>query len=287
MSFKQKNSDSNTTFWDKRRNKINSQVGGWQGGKDVISHGYSLIHELLGNITYMQMIILNITGRLVEKKLADWFEGNFIGMSYPDSRIWCNQVGALAGSSQTTVVAATVAGILASDSRAYGGSQTSLIGMAFIQNALKEFHHHQSVDKIISQVKFKNDKPIIVGYARPVAKDDERIKPHEKMTLKLGFSIGKHLSLAYKISEYLENKYSLKMNIGGYTSAFLSDQGFTPEEVYQIKALVVSSGVTACFIDNKNQSQNSFLPLRCDDILYEGIAPRKFTEKVKISENIT
>jgi len=274
MSFKQENNYSDTFFWDQRRNKIVSSIGGWQGGKDVVSYGYSLMNELLGKKSYMQMIVLNITGRLIEENLAKWFEGNFIGMSYPDSRIWCNQVGALCGSSRTTVVTATVAGILAADSRAYGGSQTSLLGMTFIQSALKEFKKHASIEKIISRTKFKNEKPVIVGYARPVAKDDERIKPHENMTKKLGFNVGEHLSLAYAISDYLEQKYALKMNIGGYTSAFLSDQNFTPEEVYQIKALVVSSGVTACYIESKNSPPDSFLPLRCNDVLYTGKAQR-------------
>jgi len=275
MSLNRKNNRSGTEFWDNRRNKIVSTVGGWKGGEDVVSHGYSLMNELLGKKSYMQMIILNITGRLVDENLAKWFEGNFIGMSYPDSRIWCNQVGAYAGMTRTTVVAATVAGILAADSRAYGGSQTSLLGMRFIQNALKEYMQGKSIEEIVSKVKFRNNKPIIVGYARPVAKDDERIKPHEKMTSNLGFNIGDHLSLAYKISAYLEQSYSLKINIGGYTSAFLSDQGFTPDEVYQIKALVVSSGVTACYLDNYNKPIGAFLPQRCDDISYNGIEPRE------------
>lgn len=275
MSCKPESNTLNTEFWDQRRNKIVSSIGGWQGGKDVVSYGYSLMKELLGKKSYMQMIVLNITGKLINENLAKWLEGNFIGMSYPDSRIWCNQVGALSASSRTTVVSATVAGILAADSRAYGGSQTSLLGMNFIQNALKEYQQNDTIENIISKVKFKNNKPVIVGYARPVAKDDERIKPHEEMTLKLGFSPGEHLTLAYQISQYLEKHYALKMNIGGYTSAFLSDQGFSPEEVYQIKALVVSSGVTACYLDGKKAPPDSFLPLRCDDINYVGVAPRQ------------
>lgn len=279
MSYNQKSNSTDTSFWDKRQNKIVSSIGGWQGGKDVVSHGYSLMNELLGKKSYMQMVVLNITGRLIDDKLAQWLEGNFIGMSYPDSRIWCNQVGALAGASQTTVVAATVAGILAADSRAYGGSQTALIGMTFIQNALKDFNNHNSIKKIVSQARFKNDKPVIVGYARPVAKDDERIKPHEKMTKNLGFEIGPHLSLAYKIGAYLKTTYSLKINIGGYTCAFLSDQGFTPDEAYQIRALVAASGITACYIDSKNQPPDSFLPLQCNDILYSGKKPRTLPKK--------
>jgi len=281
MSSSQKNKFQNIDFWDNRRSKITSSIGGWQGGKDVVSHGHSLIHELLGNISYMQMIILNVTGRLVDKKLAKWFEGNFIGLSYPDSRIWCNQIGALAGTMRTSPVAATVAGILGTDSRAYGGSQTSRIGMEYIQQALNKFKQGASIQEIISQSPHKNKRPVINGFARPVKKKDERIEPYEKMTKKLGFEVGEHLSLAYKIGEHLEKEYGLGMNSGGYTCAFFADQCFNAEEVYQIKAIAASSGIMACFIDNISQPPDSFLPLRCEDVLYIGVAARELPKNKK------
>ena len=264
-------------FWDKHREKIYSSIGGWFGGKDVQIHGHSMMTELLGHASYMQVIVLNSTGRLIDEKLASWLEGNFIGMSYPDARIWCNQIGALSGAARTSVTAATVAGALAGDSRAYGGSKTALQGMVFIQSALNDYKLGSTVENIIAGVnKNRNQQPIITGYARPVNKNDERLKPHEIMSDKLGFEVGEHLSLAYEISECLQVDYNLGMNIGGYTSAFLSDAGFTPEEVYQIKCMVVSSGVTACYINSKNRPADSFQPLRCDDVQYTGHKPRNF-----------
>ena len=65
-------------------------------------------------------MILIIIGRLVDKRLADWVEAGFLCVSWPDSRIWCNQIGALAGSLKTSPVSATMAGVLAADSRMYG-----------------------------------------------------------------------------------------------------------------------------------------------------------------------
>lgn len=272
-----KNKTVDVSFWDKHREKIFSSVGGWFGGKDVDIRGYSMVNELLGHVSYMQVVVLNATGRFIDEKLSKWLEGNFIGMSYPDPRIWCNQIGALGGSARTSVTAATVAGTLAGDSRAYGGSKTSLQGINFIQGALKDFNAGISIEDIVAKVqKNRNKQPIITGYARPVDKNDERIKPHEVMTKKLGFEIGEHLSLAYKISEYLQKQYNLGMNIGGYSSAFLSDQGFSAEEIYNIKCIVVSSGVTASYVNSLNRPTDSFLPLRCDDIEYTGHKLRKF-----------
>ena len=64
------------------------------------------------------------------------------------------------------------------------------------------------------------------------------------------------------------------MNIGGYISAFLSDLGYTAEEVYQIFAVLVTSGVTACYVDTHDKIPDSFLPLRCADIEYTGMLAR-------------
>ncbi len=278
MSLAKKSSDalstvSDTSFWDKKRNIINTTLGKWVGGEDIICHGYNVMDQLHGNISYIQMLILSATGRLVDQKLAQWIEGNFIGMSYPDARIWCNQVGALAGTCQTSIAAATVAGCLAGDSRAYG-CQTYKIAMQFIQRALSDHHNGQSVADIIRNSPHKKGQPDIVGFARPINRVDERIKPYEKLRKQCGFTIGKHLSLAFKLDAHLLSNNKLGMNAGGYVAAFLADQGFTADEIYQLKSLVVGAGVMACAIDNKKKGTNTFLPQRCDDIEYQGAPAR-------------
>ena len=70
---------TDVSYWDNRRGKIVSSAGGWLGGLDAYSHGHSIMNELLGHVSYMQMIILNATGKLVDENLSKWFEGNFIG----------------------------------------------------------------------------------------------------------------------------------------------------------------------------------------------------------------
>lgn len=260
--------------WEQLRGRINSSKGGWIRGDDAYSHGYGILHELVGNISYMQMMVLNATGKMIEKKLADWLEANFMCLSWPDARIWCNQIGALSGSMKTSVVAGTVAGVLGADSIMYGGGKPSLTSVAFIQQALQDFISGDSIKKIISNCKFKANKPIVSGFIRPVSGKDERIEPLRKLLARLDFEVGQHLSLAYQISDYLQIHYGEGINISGFTSAFLSDQGFSPQEVYQIRALSVASGVTACYLDTYNKPGESFLPLHCDDINYNGHQPR-------------
>ena len=269
-----------TALWDKHRAKIYSKRGGWRIGKGVYNCGYDMMNDLVGEKSYMQVVVLNAVGRLPERKLANWLEAAFICLSWPDPRIWCNQIGALNGTMQASVVSATVAGILAADSRRYG-SKPLIDGATFIQNALVGNNKGLSVTKIISNECAKyGGRPFITGYARPIAKGDERVEAMERVTKNLGFSIGSHLQLAYKIEAELKEKFSEGMNINGYASAFLSDNGFSPMEIYQMCAIVVNSGVTACYMDAYDRPAGAFLPLQCEDIDYQGKPARGLSHRL-------
>jgi citrate synthase len=113
-----------------------------------------------------------------------------------------------------------------------------------------------------------------MGYARPLAKGDERIVAMERVQQKLGLPVGEHLQLAGQIEQALLNNFDEGMNINGYMSAFLSDLGYTSEEVYRIFAVLVTSGVTACYVDTRDKIPDTFLPLRCADIEYSGTLAR-------------
>ena len=261
---------TNTEYWDKRRQTMFSTIGKWTGGEGVDIRGYSLFDDLFGQVSYMQVLVLNATGKMISAELGKWFECNFMSMSYPDARIWCNQVGALAGSMQTTPTAATAVGALAADSRIYGGSQTAQSAMEYLQGAMSRFKHGETLADIVHSAPVKQGRPAIMGFARPIVRADERITPHRKMSAALGFAVGEYMQLANAISDYLEQHFQMGINIGGYTSAFLLDQAFTPEEVYRIKSVCVASGVTACYSEYYQLPEQSLLPQRCDDIDYTG-----------------
>lgn len=261
-------------YLEQRRGKIISNTGGWFPGKGVFSHGYSMLEELVGKKTYFQILILNATGKLVDKPFADWVEAIYGCLSWPDPRIWCNQIGALSGAARTSVVAATAMGSLAADSRTYGVFPL-IEGVEFIQAALRQQEKGLTAQQIVNDVIARHrGKPYIVGYKRPIAKGDERLEVMEKVGRELGFTEGKHLQLAYAIEKILLAQFDEGMNINGYMSAFLSDQGFSAQEVYRMFSMLVASGVTACYLDTYHRPADTFLPLRCDDIEYQGSAKR-------------
>jgi hypothetical protein len=255
---------------DNNRNIIRSSTGGWRVGQGVYSHGYSMLDELVGEKSYFQIMILNATGKLVERRLADWSEAMYGCLSWPDPRIWCNQIGALAGEAKTSVVVGTTAGIMAADSKMYG-MYTILDGIKFIQSALDKYNNNQTPAEIINNnIKKNRGKLNITGYVRPIAKGDERIEVMERVSKQLKFNDGPHIKLAYQIEDEIKKRFGEGMNINGYVAAFFSDQGFSANEVYQIFSTVVMSGVTACYLDTVQKPNDSFLPLRCDDIEYLG-----------------
>lgn len=269
-SFPERAANVTIQFWDEQRNIIRTRKGGWRIGKGVSCHGYSMMDELAGKKTYFQVVLLNVLGYLPSKNLCDWLEAFYVCMSWPDPRIWCNQIGALAGTARTTVVSATTAGTLAADSIMYG-QYTLLAGAEFIQKALIMVKGGTTAEEVIRQeVSRSHGKVNIMGYARPLASGDERIPALERVTKDLGFSLGEHLKLAYQIEDIVQKEYCERMNINGYVSAFLSDQNLSPEQIYRINASLVASGVTACYVDARDRPPGSFLPLRCDDIAYEG-----------------
>lgn len=264
---------SDTSFWDQRRNKIHSRKGGYRIGEDVYLHGNSLLGDLIYNASYMQVVVLNATGKYPSKAFTQWLESLFIALSWPDPRIWCNHMGALAGTTRSSVIAATTMGVLAADSRFYGIGTVIVQGVSFIQDAMERHQKGDAVKDIVYD-NCKLGKPYIMGYARPLASGDERVEAMIKIADSLGFEQGEHMKLAFQIHDILQNEFNESININGYLSAFFSDQGYTPIEVCNILSCLVASGVTGCYVEESDKPGESFLPMRCDDIEYTGPAPR-------------
>jgi citrate synthase len=264
------NTKSNIDQLNKLRGKIYSSKGGWVIGKGVFNQGYDMMNDLVGKCTYMQVIVLNATGRLPEKRVADWFEATHICLSWPDPRIWCNQIGALAGSVRTSVIAATCAGLLANDSRTYG-TKPLHEGVQFMQYAMNQSRNGLSVEEIVGlECKKHGGKPNIMGYARPIAKGDERIPAMERTQEELGIPYGEHQKMAYAMEKVIKDQFDESMNINGYMSSFLADHGYSPTETYRIFSILVNSGITACYVDTMEKPEETFFPLQCEDIKYTG-----------------
>lgn len=257
-----------------QRGKLRERNGGWLAERGVFSHGRDVLRELLPNKRYFHLLVLNALGREPEDRFCRWLEAIFICLSWPDPRIWCNGIGALAGAASTSTLAATAAGMLASDSTMYG-PYTLLKGVDFIQRARAEVDAGTSVANFLEkEISRSGGKVHLMGFARPIATGDERVEAMLAYADVLGYTIGPHLQLSLDMEARLIKNHDESLNIGGYISAFLSDQDLSAQQVYDLFPSMVNSGVTACYVEQKEKGVRSYLPLTCDDVEYSGPEPR-------------
>lgn len=266
-------------FWEQRRNIIRTRKGGWFIGKGVYSHGYSLMDDIVGKTSYFQSFILNVTGTLPKPGLAKWLESLWQCMSFPDARIWCNQIGALAGTMRSSPIAGITAGILASDSRMYGPGTIYAV-YDFLTTTLEKKQAGMAMSAAVAACARKhNDHLVTPGYGRPLATGDERVIAMEAVACELAFESGQHLTFAYELEQYLLDTEARSINLVAYLLAFLLDQHWTLPQIQQLTAAFVMSGVAACYSEAFENPENSFLPLRCEDIDYQGPPPRPLPSK--------
>lgn len=263
-----------TELWDSYRGVIRSRKGGWRIGTAVLNHGYSMMDDLVGKTSYFQVLVLNCCGRLPDRPLADWLEALFICLSWPDPRIWCNQIGALGASMRTEPAAAVTAGVLAADSRMYAAGVIPAC-CDFMLRARAEQLSGKSIETIINEELERKrlhskSKPVLSGYARPIATGDERVVAMRRVGANLGFEPGVHEQLALAIHADLLANHNEAINVAGYCVAVLLDHGFTISEQNLLFSTWVHSGVHACYADALTKPAGTFLPMRCSDIDYRG-----------------
>lgn len=260
-------------FWNRNRGHIYSNKGGWTLGEGISNQGYSMLDDLVGKASFFQVLMLNVTGKLPDARLAQWMEAAFICLSWPDPRIWCNKIGALGGDARVAPIAAICAGIMASDSKVYGPG-TVLDTLHFISAARSaSLAGHSVCEFIESQARIKG-RLMVPGFARPIATGDERVAAMQDVAEKLGFVDGVHLGVSYEIESYLVQQYGESLNLAGYLAAFWLDQGLDHYQGYIVFSLCVNGGIHACYTEYRDKSAGSFLPLKCNDIDYVGVPER-------------
>jgi hypothetical protein len=262
-----------TQPWDERRGRIRTALGQWFGGRDIKVRGRWLLQELLPSLSVTQLAVFNITGRLIEPALATWFEKTVFFTSYPDPRIWCNHLGAMAGNGGASPAAAAAVGILAADSRAYG-SKLQYLTVRILQDIHERRAAGADWKEALAEAPSRNGVPDLPGFARPGGVPDERLEPLRRLTAELGFLPGIHQQFVTDLAHYLRHHHRQDMNAAAFGCAFLMDQDFTADDVYRLRTSDVLGGVLACYGGWHGAPEDGFLPLRCNDVGYTGTAPR-------------
>lgn len=257
-------------YYQQRVGKIFSAAGGWRIGGSVWFHGEDLHNTVVPRDGYFSYLMHLSTGTLPDPALARWVEAAFMCMSWPDSRIWCNYVGALMGDLGSSPVAGALMGTLASDSYMYGGG--AALGLHRSVSEITRLRAtgltpRQIVDQHIER---NNGKLRLMGYSRPIAKGDERVKVLVDLARSLGLEKGPHETAALEVDEYLHSSLGEGLNGGGVMAAVVADHGIDDAAFYDLFSFCTIAGVLACYKDAKARPARSFLPMRVSDYDYTG-----------------
>lgn len=113
----------------------------------------------------------------------------------------------------------------------------------------------------------------VYGFGRPLTKVEERIAPIEVMAKRLGIEDGPHLKTARRIEKFMKRRRQI-MNFAAYSMARLLDFDLSPVEAYRIAIITFYTGLLPCYIEAFDNEPGTFLPIACEDILYEGVGER-------------
>ena len=265
---------SESTVWEQQRGRIRTRKGGWHIGEGVKAGNYSLLEQLLHENTPNDVLFLHVHGYLPDPAISRFIDGVVTCMSYPDARIWCNQIAALAGTSGCHPIVGIGAALMASDSSLYGPGTTEA-SCAFIAEGRAALAAGQSAADFLAERR-RQRRPQTPGYARPIAQGDDRVAEIRTLAARLGLTEGEHVRAGDAIGAAIGGNDGSAMNFMGIVSAFWLDLGLLPRNGELLFSMCIGAGAAACFEEADQAPRGTFLPLRCDDIEYTGVAPREW-----------
>lgn len=262
-----------------RRNRLKdfeaiweTDLGAWHPGIGVTLLGRNLFEdETLKKSGWLGQILFSITKRDFEEKQIELFSEMWrLSTSYPDPRIWNNQVAALAGTARSTPYLGVSGAIAVSQAEIYGG-RPFVRCMDFLVRTKKRVNDDyinldDIIDEELKETKAEYNYSRIYGFGRPLIKGDERIIPIKKLLE--NYSPGSYLDLAFHIEEIVQKEpYNLQMNVAALFSAYAADQGLTVRQFSTLMTLCFTAGFLACYQDASEHQEGSFFPIRCESIM--------------------
>lgn len=222
------------------------------------------IHHELTSLDWFRMNLFSITGREFDDKQVRLLNFFWVATSYPDPSIWPNHVASLAGTARTTVSLAMMAGMAISEASIYG-RRPERKALDFFYRAQAKIEAGIPLEELLQEE--LDERGVIYGYGRPLAKIDERIPHTIQLVQELGLDQGKYYQLALKIYKYLKVNKGLSMNIAAINTALVADIGLSTEEYQQFLTPCFVTGMAPCYIEARDRNEGAFFPVRCESIV--------------------
>lgn len=254
---------------DQYSHVIHSNVGGVIPGVRAVFRTKDL-HQSMDafEMRLMGQLIYGITGREYTPSQIALIEAVFYISAYPDTRIWCNRVAGLAGSTRSTPVLAQCAAGTVAEAQLYG-RRIETRAFNFIRRTMAKLKAGVPLRDCLEH-QLKKHK-LFPGYGRPLASADERIKPFLEYHDKAGIAVGPHVQLAFEIEkEILAMGKPLYINYGAVWSAFAADMGFSQREFATLWTSGFWNGIAPCYLNAEDNPALSLYPLSTSDVVYVG-----------------
>jgi len=250
---------------------LRTRVGACWPGSRAIFRGHDL-HQDLCDVDWLELYVFGITGRRFTPQEIKLLHGIWALTSYPDTRLWNNRVGALAGNARSSAVLGLSAAIAVTEAGIYGGGP----GIRAIDFFVRAGQAVQSGVELRTFVHAELAARWIYGYGRPINSTDERLPTLIALVESQGLDTGRHYKLAFAVEKILlaESKPFLKMNYAALTAALATDLGFTPRQYQLFNILKTLAGMPPCIIEAAGKPEGTLFPTPCDGIAYEGVAKR-------------
>jgi len=250
---------------------LHTKVGAAFPGSRAVFRGHDL-HRDLKDMDWLALCAFGIFGRHVPAAQLRLFSSVWVWTSYPDARLWNNRVAALAGTTRSTPNMAISAAQAVTEATIYGrGNEFRALDFF-----LKTRRALQSGATLADHMEaFLRGGGRMAGYGRPISSTDERVPLTMACARELGLADGPYLALAHEIDDYMvRTNRPVRMNLSALLSAFAGDFGWSPREFNMLMHTCFLAGMYPCYIEAADKPPGAMFPVRCADVVYEGVARR-------------
>jgi len=190
----------------------------------LTTRGFSQ-EDLIGNISFPEMVYLLLKGELPSKTHAKMFEAVMVAFCDHGTTPPSTQSARLMASAGSPVNACIAGGILAFGENHAGAIEHS---MKILQEGVKlsETYQRSTAETAMFFVEeHKRKRKKFPGFGHRYHTEDPRARKLLKVAQHYNCN-GKHMELAIEMEKILFKEKGIKMNIDGANAAILSDMGF-------------------------------------------------------------
>ncbi|RAK22032.1 citrate synthase [Anoxybacillus vitaminiphilus] len=248
---------------------------------EIIIRGYP-IEELIGNVSYSQMLYLLLCGEILSEKKAKLLECVLVAGADHGPRapsIAAARMAATCGISFNSCVATGI-NVLGD---VHGGAVEKAMHLFYSTASFVAAHPQRSISSIVEEQfeKFKNEGKKLPGFGHQLHDDDPRVRRLYELAQNLveeGEIEGRYLMIAEAYRAHLEQwkKKKITMNIDGVAAAIQCELSIPAESAKGIFALSRGMGIVAhAFEELKNGVLiKGPCPNRDDLVRYSGPSKR-------------